>query len=159
MTIAIYPGSFDPVTMGHLDISERAAKIFDKLIIAVMVNPHKNPMFTEEERKELIRESVKHLPNVVVDSFPGLLVDYAREQGAQVIVKGLRFVSDFESELQMASMNRMMNEDAETFFIPTNHNYSYLSSSIVKEIARHGGPIAELVPAHVERAIREKYRK
>lgn len=159
MRIAIYPGSFDPVTLGHLDITERGAKTFDKLIVAVMVNPHKNPLFDEEERKELIREAVKHLPNVEVDSFPGLLVDYAREKGAQVIIKGLRFVSDFESELQMASMNRMMYEDAETFFIPTNHNFSYLSSSIVKEIARHGGPISELVPAHVEKAIREKYGK
>jgi len=157
MAIAIYPGSFDPLTLGHLDIAERSAKTFDKLIIAVMVNPHKNPLFSEDERKELIREAVKHLPNVEVDSFPGLLVNYAKDRGATVIVKGLRAVSDFESELQMASLNRKMYEGAETFFIPTDHNYSYLSSSIVKEIARHGGPIGELVPQHVEKALREKY--
>ncbi|ARU62397.1 pantetheine-phosphate adenylyltransferase [Tumebacillus avium] len=159
MSIAIYPGSFDPVTFGHLDIAERGAKVFDKVIIAVMVNPHKNPLFTIDERKELLREAVKHLPNVEVDSFTGLLVDYAREQNAGVIIKGLRAVSDFESELQMASLNRHMYEAAETLFIPTNHNYSYLSSSIVKEIARHGGPVADLVPKHVEAAMREKYSK
>lgn len=159
MSVAIYPGSFDPLTFGHLDIAERGAKVFDKVIIAVMVNPHKNPLFTIDERKELIREAVKHLPNVEVDSFTGLLVDYAREQNAGVIIKGLRAVSDFESELQMASLNRHMYEAAETLFIPTNHNYSYLSSSIVKEIARHGGPIADLVPKHVEAAMREKYSK
>jgi pantetheine-phosphate adenylyltransferase len=157
MKIAIYPGSFDPVTLGHLDIAERGAKVFDKVIVAVMVNPHKNPLFTIEERKELIREAVSHLPNVEVDSFPGLLVNYARAKGAEVIIKGLRAVSDFESELQMASLNRLMYEGAETLFIPTNHKYSYLSSSIVKEIARHGGPISELVPPNVERALREKY--
>lgn len=157
MTIAIYPGSFDPLTLGHLDIAQRGAKTFDKLIIAVMVNPHKNPLFSEDERKDLIREAVKHLPNVEVDSFPGLLVNYAKERGATVFIKGLRAVSDFESELQMASLNRLMYEEAETFFIPTNHQYSYLSSSIVKEIARHGGPVSELVPKHVEAALRQKY--
>ncbi|TCP52474.1 phosphopantetheine adenylyltransferase [Tumebacillus sp. BK434] len=159
MSIAIYPGSFDPVHLGHLDIAERGAKVFDKVIIAVMVNPHKNPLFTIDERKELIREAVKHLPNVEVDSFTGLLVDYARQQNAGVIIKGLRAVSDFESELQMASLNRHMYEAAETLFIPNNHNYSYLSSSIVKEIARHGGPVSDFVPGHVEAAMREKYSK
>jgi len=145
------------LTLGHLDIAERGAKIFDKLIIAVMVNPHKNPLFTVEERKELIREAVKHLPNVEVDSFPGLLVNYAKERGATVFIKGLRAVSDFESELQMASLNRLMYDRAETFFIPTNNKYSYLSSSIVKEIARHGGDVHEFVPAHVDLALRGKY--
>jgi pantetheine-phosphate adenylyltransferase len=157
MRIAIYPGSFDPMTLGHLDIVERSSKIFDKLIVAVMVNPHKNPLFNEEERKDLIREAVKHLPNVEVDSFPGLLVNYAQRQGATVIIKGLRFVSDFESELQMAALNRQMNDQAETLFMPTSQKHSYLSSSIVKEIARHGGPVADLVPAHVETAMRAKY--
>jgi len=157
MSLAIYPGSFDPITLGHLDIVERSAKTFDKVIIACMVNPHKNPLFTLEERRDLIMEAVKHLPNVVVDRFEGLLVNYVRDQGATVIVKGLRFVSDFESELQMASLNRLMYEGAETLFMPTNHKYSYLSSSIVKDIARHGGPVRELVPPHVEAALRNKY--
>ena len=159
MRIAIYPGSFDPLTFGHLDIVQRSAKTFDKLVIAVMVNPAKNPLFTLEERVELIREAVKHLPNVEVDSFTGLLVHYAEAKGASMIVKGLRFVSDFESELQMASLNRLMYEGAETVFMPTNHKYSYLSSSIVKDIARHGGPISELVPKHVEQALLVKYSK
>lgn len=159
MRIAIYPGSFDPLTLGHLDIVQRSAKTFDKLVIAVMVNPAKNPLFTLEERVELIQEAVKHLPNVEVDSFTGLLVHYAEAKGANLIVKGLRFVSDFESELQMASLNRLMYEGAETVFMPTNHKYSYLSSSIVKDIARHGGPISELVPKHVEQALLVKYSK
>lgn len=158
MRIAVYPGSFDPLTLGHLDIVERSAKTFDKLIIAAMVNPHKNPLFTLEERRELIREGIKHLPNVEVDTFGGLLVNYVKEKGATVIVKGLRFVSDFESELQQASLNRLMYEGAETLFMPTNYHYSYLSSSIVKEIARHGGPISELVPRHVEAALKQKYQ-
>jgi pantetheine-phosphate adenylyltransferase len=157
MTIAVYPGSFDPVTFGHLDIVERGARIFDKVIIAVMVNPHKNPLFSVEERKELIRRAVEHIPNVEVDSFPGLLVNYVQEKNASVIIKGLRAVSDFESELQMASMNKHMYNDAETFFLPTSSKYSHLSSSIIKEIARHGGPISDFVPPHVEQAIREKY--
>jgi pantetheine-phosphate adenylyltransferase len=157
MTIAVYPGSFDPVTFGHLDIVERGARIFDKVIIAVMVNPHKNPLFSVEERKELIRRAVEHIPNVEVDSFPGLLVNYVQKKNASVIIKGLRAVSDFESELQMASMNKHMYNDAETFFLPTSSKYSHLSSSIIKEIARHGGPISDFVPPHVEQAIREKY--
>lgn len=157
MSTAIYPGSFDPLTLGHLDIIQRSAKTFDRLVVAVMVNPHKNPLFSLVERTELIREAVKHLPNVDVEHFEGLLVNYVRDKGATVIIKGLRFVSDFESELQMASLNRLMYEGAETLFMPTNHKYSYLSSSIVKDIARHGGPVAELVPAHVEKALRAKY--
>lgn len=158
MKIAVYPGSFDPVTLGHLDIAERAAKIFDKVIIAVMVNPHKNPLFSVEQRTELIQEAVKHIPNIEVDSFPGLLVHYVHTKGAQVIVKGLRAVSDFESELSMASINWKMYPDAETFFIPTNSKFSYISSSLVKEIARHGGNIEDFVPAHVERAVRITYQ-
>jgi pantetheine-phosphate adenylyltransferase len=158
MTIAVYPGSFDPVTFGHLDIVERGARIFDKVIIAVMHNPQKNPLFHVEERKDLIRRAVEHLPNVEVDSFPGLLVDYMRNRKAKVIIKGLRAVSDFESELQMASMNKHMYNEVETFFLPTSSKYSYLSSSIIKEIARHEGPIHDFVPPHVEQAIREKFR-
>ncbi|GAX90412.1 pantetheine-phosphate adenylyltransferase [Effusibacillus lacus] len=159
MKIAVYPGSFDPVTFGHIDIAERAAKIFDKLIIAVMVNPHKNPLFSIVQRTELIRASVSHIPNIEVDSFPGLLVHYLQRQGAQVIVKGLRAVSDFESELSMASINWKMYPAAETVFIPTNTQFSYISSSLVKEIARNGGSIRDFVPPHVEGAVMEAYRR
>ncbi|BCJ85137.1 pantetheine-phosphate adenylyltransferase [Effusibacillus dendaii] len=155
MTIAVYPGSFDPVTLGHIDIAERAAKIFDKVIIAVMVNPHKNALFTVEQRKDLISEAVKHIPNIEVDSFPGLLVHYVQNKGAKVIVKGLRAVSDFESELSMASINWAMYSGAETFFIPTNSKYSYISSSLVKEIARHNGPIEDFVTPYVCQALRQ----
>lgn len=158
MTIAVYPGSFDPLTLGHLDIAKRASSIFETLYLAVMVNPHKSPLFTVEERLQLIEESVADIKNIKVVSFPGLLVHYASDIGAKVIVKGLRLVSDFESELQQATMNRQMLPSVETFFIPTNNHYSYLSSSIVKEIARHGGNIHEFVPAHVEAAVLQKYK-
>lgn len=158
MTIAVYPGSFDPVTLGHLDIAERAAKMFDKLIIAVMLNPHKNPLFTAEERTNLIREAVSHIPNIEVDHFPGLLVNYVQEKGAQVIVKGLRAVSDFESELSMASINWKMYPAADTIFIPTNFKYSYISSSLVKEIARHGGPIEDFLSPNVRDAVKAAYK-
>jgi len=157
MTIAVYPGSFDPVTLGHIDIAERAAKIFDKVIIAVMVNPHKNALFSVEERTNLIEEAVRHIPNIAVDSFPGLLVHYIEQNNAKVIVKGLRAVSDFESELAMASVNHKMYPQAETFFIPTNSKYSYISSSLVKEIARHGGAISDFVSPHVEQALKTVY--
>lgn len=157
MKVAVYPGSFDPITLGHLDIAERAAKLFDRLVIAVMVNPHKNPLFTAEERKQLIQEAVKQIPNIEVDSFPGLLVHYVESIGAQAIVKGLRALSDFESELSMASINSKMYSGADTIFIPTNFKYSYISSSLVKEIARHGGHIEEFVPHHVEKALQIKY--
>lgn len=157
MKIAVYPGSFDPITLGHLDIAERAAKLFDKLIIAVMLNPHKNPLFTVEERTELIRQATKHIPNIEVESFPGLLVDYLEKRGAHVIVKGLRALSDFESELAMASINRKMYAEADTIFIPTSVQYSYISSSRVKEIARHGGNISEFVPQHVETEVLRKF--
>jgi len=156
MTIAIYPGSFDPITYGHLDIVERAVKIFDEVIIAVMFNPSKHPMFTVDERRQLIRSATSHIKNVRVDSFPGLLVDYMSIVHANVIVKGLRAISDYESEFQMASMNRKLNPAAETFFMATSSHYSYLSSSIIKEIAMYGGNVTDLVPLHVEQALRDK---
>ena len=145
---AICPGSFDPVTNGHLDVFTRAAKIADEVTVAVLVNRTKAGMFTVEERMEILREVTAPLPNVRVDSFHGLLVDYCREHGIQAIVKGLRAVSDFDYELQMAQMNHRLAE-VETLFVSTNPQYSYLSSSLVKEVARFGGDVQGLVPQAV----------
>jgi pantetheine-phosphate adenylyltransferase len=156
--IAVYPGSFDPVTYGHLDIIHRAAKQFDRLIVAVLNNLNKNPLFSLNERMELLREVTADLPNVEVDGFRDLLINYMQQKQANVIVRGLRAVSDFEYELQMASMNHKLNPDVETFFMMTNPAYSYLSSSIVKEIAKFHAPVAELVPPQVEIALRTKFR-
>lgn len=158
-SIAVYPGSFDPVTQGHLDIIQRAAKHFDHVIVAVLNNEKKNPLFTVEERKVLLRQVTAHMPNVEVDSFSELLINYMKTKSAQVIVRGLRAVSDFEYELQMASTNQKLDGNVETFFMMTNPTYSYLSSSIVKEIARFQGDVSDLVPAVVEQALREKYKK
>ncbi|MBB6735523.1 pantetheine-phosphate adenylyltransferase [Cohnella zeiphila] len=155
--IAVYPGSFDPVTFGHLDIIRRAAKQFDKLIVAVLNNTSKNPLFSVEERTDLLREVTKDLSNVEIDSFRDLLVRYMRSRNAQVSVRGIRSVTDFEYELQMASTNRQLDEGIETIFMMTNPKYSYLSSSIVKEIAKFGGPVQDLVPPAVEAALRRKY--
>lgn len=157
--IAVYPGSFDPVTMGHLDIIHRAAKHFDHLIVSVLNNSSKNPLFSVDERKELLREVTKDLPNVEVDSFRDLLVNYMRTKQAHIIVRGLRAVSDFEYELQLASTNHKLSEEVETLFMMTNPKYSYLSSSIVKEIAKFHGPVHDLVPDVVETALRTKYKK
>ncbi|NLM03948.1 MAG: pantetheine-phosphate adenylyltransferase [Clostridiales bacterium] len=156
MNIAIYPGSFDPITNGHLDIIDRASRIYDKLIVSVLQNPNKNPMFTLEERVKLIKEVVKSYDNVTIDSFSGLLIDYAKSQNANVIIKGLRAVSDFEYEFQMALMNRKLSSDIETVFLMTSSQYSYLSSSIVKEVASFGGCIRGLVPEVVQTAIFKK---
>ena len=145
MRIAVCPGSFDPVTNGHLDVFRRAASISDKVIVAVLVNKTKSSLFTVEERIEMLREVVSDLPNVEVDSFYGLLVDYCKAKGIQAIVKGLRAVSDFDYELQMAQMNYRLGE-VETLFVSTNPLYSYLSSSLVKEVATHGGSVEGLVP-------------
>jgi pantetheine-phosphate adenylyltransferase len=155
--IAVYPGSFDPVTFGHLDIIQRAANIFDKVIVAVLNNSKKTPLFTVEERTQLLAEVTRGIDNVEVDSFGELLIDYMSARQAHVIVKGLRAVSDFESEMQMASLNHKLNEKVETFFMMTSPQYSYLSSSIVKEIARFRGPVSDLVPAEVEEALRRKF--
>lgn len=146
MRIAVCPGSFDPVTNGHLDIITRATKAFDKVIVAVLRNSSKNSLFTIEERMEMLKASCAGLDNVEVDSFTGLLIDYMTLKNAQVIIKGLRAVSDFEYEMQMALMNRKLNQDVETVFMMTNSKYSYLSSSIVKEVAKNGGCIKGLVP-------------
>ena len=156
MNIGVYPGSFDPITYGHLDIIKRSAKLFDRLIVAVLSNPKKT-MFSIEERIHMIRDSVNDIPNIEIDSFEGLLVDFARLKKARVIVKGLRAVSDFEYELQMALMNKKLDSDIETIFIMTSSKYSYLSSSIVKEVSSHGGCVASLVPPLVESRLRKVF--
>ncbi|CAI6024537.1 pantetheine-phosphate adenylyltransferase [Cohnella sp. JJ-181] len=157
--IAVYPGSFDPVTFGHLDIIRRAAKQYDRLIVAVLNNTTKSPLFTVEERTSLLLEVTKDLPNVEIGNFRDLLVRYLRSQQAQVIVRGIRSVTDFEYELQMASTNRQLDEGIETIFMMTNPKYSYLSSSIVKEIAKFDGAVQDLVPPAVEAALRGKFGK
>ncbi|RQD70349.1 MAG: pantetheine-phosphate adenylyltransferase [Tindallia sp. MSAO_Bac2] len=150
MTIAIYPGSFDPVTNGHLDIIQRAASIYDEVIVTVMSNSSKKPMFSLGKRVKLIEKVTENLPNVVVESYSGLLVDFADQKKAKVIIKGLRAVSDFEYEFQMALMNRKLNPQVETMFLMTQSQYSYLSSSVVKEVAKLGGCIKGLVPEGIE---------
>lgn len=158
MTTAVCPGSFDPVTFGHLDVIERAASRFDELIVACTRNVGKAPMFDLEDRVDLIQQCVSHLDNVTVASFDGLLVDFCRERGVGVIVKGLRAVSDFEYELQMAQMNGRLG-DVETFFLTTSPVYSFLSSSLVKEVARFGGDVSDFVPDVVaERLAQSKQR-
>jgi pantetheine-phosphate adenylyltransferase len=154
--LAIYPGSFDPVTNGHLDLIERAAKLFEGLVVAVLRNTEKAPLFSLTERLEMLREVVSAFPNVVVDSFDGLLTDYARRRQARVLLRGIRAVSDYEYELQMAMMNRKLEPDLETVFMVPAVSYSFISSRLVREIARLGGPLAGLVPPSVERRLRAK---
>ena len=155
---AIYPGSFDPVTNGHLDLIERGAKIFDRLVVAVLKNIEKTPLFEVPERMEMLREVTKPWPNVEVDVFHGLLMDYARRKNAQVILRGIRAVSDYEYELQMALMNRKLEPRIETVFMMPAETYSYLSSRLVREIALLGGPVKDLVPPLVEERLRAKVR-
>ncbi|MFC4023259.1 pantetheine-phosphate adenylyltransferase [Oceanobacillus longus] len=155
--LAICPGSFDPITNGHLDIITRGAKIFETVIVTVFNNQSKSPLFNVEERMQLLEESTKDIPNVSVDSSDHLLMDYAAEKKAHAVIRGLRAVSDFEYEMQITSMNRKLNEDIETFFMMTNNQYSFLSSSMVKEIAKYNGNISGLVPEHVEEALRRKF--
>lgn len=159
MSKAIYPGSFDPVTFGHLDIIKRSAKIVDELIVGVLVNSSKKPMFTTKERVEMLEHLTADCPNVRIMSFEGLLVDFAREQKASVIVRGLRAVTDFEYELQMAQTNHIMDEEIDTIFLTTSLEYSYLSSSIVKEVALLHGDISKFVPEFVIERIKEKTGK
>ncbi|MDK2932915.1 MAG: pantetheine-phosphate adenylyltransferase [Clostridiales bacterium] len=159
MKIAVYPGSFDPVTNGHLDIIQRASKIFDKVIVSILQNSNKVPMFTVEERIYFLRQVTKNLDNVEVDSFSGLLVNYMKQKSAKVIIKGLRAVSDFEYEFQMALMNNKLNPEIETLFMMTSSKYSYLSSSIVKEVARLRGCLKGLVPDEIIFEIVNKIRK
>ena len=149
MKIAIYPGSFDPVTIGHLNIIQRAANIFDKLIVCVMVNSGKNPVFTQQERVELIRRVTKELPNVEVDSSDELLAEYARRRGSCVIIKGLRAGSDFENEFQMALINKKINPELDTMFLTAESQYMYLSSSMVKELGRYGVELSDFLPEEI----------
>lgn len=156
MKRAIYPGTFDPFTNGHLDIVHRAAALFDEVIVTVARNSSKNPLFTTEERIEMIKESISS-DSVSVDSFEGLLVRYAKEKNAQVIIRGLRMISDFEFEFQMALMNRKLAEDISTVFLMPDERYTYLSSSIVREISKLGGDCAPFVPSGIEKRLKKKY--
>lgn len=156
--LAICPGSFDPVTNGHIDIIQRGARIFDQIIVAVFNNQSKDPLFSVEERIYLLTEATKHIPNVIVDSSDELLIDYANEQGAQAILRGLRAVSDFEYEMQITSMNRKLAPNIETFFMMTNNQYSFLSSSMVKEVAKYNANVGDMVPKVVEEALKKRYR-
>lgn len=149
MRVGVYPGSFDPVTLGHLDIIERGAKIVDKLIVGVLLNGMKNPMFSVEQRIELLKEATKHLPNVEIRPFQGLLVDFLKQEGATEVIRGLRAVTDFEYELQMAQANRNLYPDMETIFLTTNVQYSFISSTIVKDVLRHNGDVSHFVPRSV----------
>jgi len=158
MRTAIYPGSFDPLTNGHLDIIQRAARLFDRVIVAVASNEGKKPLFSLKERLSLVQQSLRDLPNVQADSFDTLLVAYAEEQKAQAIIRGLRAVSDFEFEFQLALMNRKLNGKVETIFMMPRETYTFLSSRIVKEIARLGGNVEVFVPQHVRLALARKFQ-
>ena len=158
MRTAIYPGSFDPLTNGHLDVVQRAAKLFDRVVVAVASNEGKHPLFTLNERLVLVNKSIAHLPNVEADSFDSLLVEYVVSRKAQAIVRGLRAISDFEFEFQLALMNRKLNANIETIFMMPKDTYTFLSSRIVKEIARLGGDVSSFVPAHVELALKRKLK-
>lgn len=157
MKIGIYPGSFDPVTLGHLDIIERSSKLVDKLIIGVLLNSSKSPLFTDKERVDLLYKATSHLNNIEIQSYNGLLVDFAKEQQADVIIRGLRAVTDFEYELQLAQTNKKLYPEVETIFLATNVNYAYLSSSVVREIARYGGDIKQFVPESIVQSVYDKY--
>jgi pantetheine-phosphate adenylyltransferase len=157
-TRAVYPGSFDPVTNGHIDLIERGAALFDTVIIAILSNTEKSPLFTVEERAQMLNEAVEELENVSVTSFEGLLVDFVEQVNASVIVRGIRAVSDYEYELQMALMNRRLSNKVETVFMLPAESYSFLSSKLVKEIAQHGGAIQGFVPHEVEKRLYDKFK-
>jgi len=156
MTLAVYPGSFDPLTNGHVDIITRGARLFDRIIVAILVNAEKSPLFTMAERVDIARTVFRHLPNVEVDTFEGLLVDYVERRNAQVIVRGLRAISDFEYEFQMALMNRRLNGRIETVFMMPAEQYTYTSSRLIKEVFALGGQVHGLVPDMVEQRLRDK---
>jgi len=158
MKIAVYPGSFDPCTNGHLDVITRCAKVFDQVIVAVLCNSNKSPTFSVEERMSLLKSATRDIPNVKIDCFSGLLTHYMAQKKSNIIIKGLRAVSDFEYEFQMALTNSKLNPDVETFFITTSAQNLYLSSSIVKEVARLGGSISDMVPACIEQEINDKLK-
>lgn len=159
MTIAVYPGTFDPITNGHIDIVTRASKLFDKIIIGVYEKSNKHLVFTTEERVDLIKRAVAHLPNVEVKSFSGLIVDFTRKEKAQVMIRGLRMTADFEKEFEMALMNRKLAPDLDLLCLMASQEYQFLSSSLLKEVARLGGNISDLVPEHVAEALRRKVQE
>jgi pantetheine-phosphate adenylyltransferase len=156
MRTVIYPGSFDPLTNGHLDVAQRATKLFDRVVVAVARNESKHPLFSLDERLQMVAQAVRHMPQVEADSFDGLLVEYVERRDAQAVIRGLRAVSDFEFEFQLALMNRKLNERIETIFMMPKDTYTFLSSRIVKEIATLGGDVSAFVPAHVRSALAEK---
>ncbi len=156
--IAVYPGSFDPVTYGHIDIVQRGRKLFDKIIVAILNNPAKKALFPVQERLEMLRESMADISGLAFDSFDGLLVDYVNKQGAQAILRGMRAVSDFEHEFQLALMNRKLNREVETVFLMTGMRWFFTSSSIIKEAALFGGDISDMVPPHVFQRVKEKLK-
>jgi pantetheine-phosphate adenylyltransferase len=156
MKIAVYPGSFDPVTNGHVDIIERAAKIFDKVYVAITINPEKKPFFNIQEREQMLKDAVKHVKKAKVETFNGLLIDYARHKKAHAVVRGLRAVSDFDYEFQLALTNLRLCPEVETVFIMTDYKYSYLSSSLVRQLAHFGGSVAGLVPKMVMKKLKER---
>ena len=158
MRIAIYPGTFDPITNGHLDIIERAIKLFDTVIVTIARNSSKNPLFSDKERLEMIREVVKDLKQVEVDSFDGLLVNYAKKRNATAVLRGLRAISDFEYEFQLALTNRKLNDSFESVFLMPSERYTYLNSTIVREIARLGGDVSDFVPPIVKKAFDKKFK-
>jgi len=157
MSIAVYPGSFDPITNGHIDLIERAIRIFDKLIVAVAENPGKTPLFTIEERLDMVKKTTEKYENVIVDRISGLTVDYVKQHGASVIIRGLRAISDFEFELQMALINRRLNDEVETVFLMPSLQYSFVKSSHIKELASLGAPLEGLVPDIVMKKLQEKF--
>ncbi|MCC6858316.1 MAG: pantetheine-phosphate adenylyltransferase [Bryobacterales bacterium] len=157
--IAIYPGSFDPITNGHLDLIDRGARLFSKLVVSVLGNESKQPLFSTEERMEMLREAVRGYSNVEVDSFAGLVVDYAAQKGASVLLRGIRAISDYEYELQMALMNRRLRPELETVFLMAGEEFSFISSRLVKEVIRLGGSISGLVPPFVEDRLRQRMSK
>ena len=159
MTKAVYPGTFDPLTFGHLDVVERGSKVFDEVIVAIGINPIKEPLFSVEERKQMIADHIKHLKNVKVDSFGGMLVDYLRKKNIHIILRGIRTVSDFEYEFQMALTNRAVRKDIETIFIMTSEQYSFLNSTLIKEAASLGGDVSAFVPADIEKSLKKRLRR
>lgn len=157
MNTAIYPGSFDPVTLGHIDIIKRSAHIFDRLIVGVLNNNAKSPLFSVEERVNMLKEITADLPNVAVDSFDGLLIDFVRQNNSKVVIRGLRAITDFDYELQLAQMNRVIAPEIDTLFLTTNLKYAYLSSSTTKEVAKYGGDISAFLDPMVAEKVREKF--
>jgi len=157
MARALCPGSFDPPTNGHINVIERAARLFDHVVVGILANPGKEPLFTVEEREEMLAEAIAHIDNVEIETFSGLLVDFATERDLSVIVKGLRAVSDFEYELQMAQMNAALSPGLDTIFVTTMPSWAFLSSSLVKQVARYGGSVDGLVPPGVSKALKERF--